>query len=60
MLIDANTSRQDLIDAILGTWDGIQFCLDRNIDPQDETVATETIRQLCVDFVLAGDECAAC
>lgn len=55
--IDANTSRQDLIDALLGTLDGIQFCIDRNVDP--ETADTETIREMLVAFIEAGDEGAA-
>jgi len=57
MFIDANTSRQPLIEALTGSLDGIQFCIDRNIDP--DFAETEVVRQLVVDFIQAGDECAA-
>lgn len=56
--IDSNTSRQDLIDALTGSLDGIQFCIDRGIDPEVASVPTETIRQTLIDFIEAGDECA--
>lgn len=59
MFIDENTSREDLINAITSTLDGVQFCIDRDIDPEDPAVETEVIRQIVIDFIEAGNEVAA-
>lgn len=60
MFIDASTPREDLVEALTGCLDGIQFCIDRGIDPDDPHVETETIRQAVIDFIAAGDECGSC
>lgn len=59
-LIDENTSREDLVAILTGDLDAIQFCIDRNMDPEDANVPTETIRETLIAFIEAGDECAAC
>lgn len=57
MFIDANTPREALVEAAYSSFDALGFFADRNVDP--ETAATEEIRSTLVDFIAAGDECAA-
>jgi hypothetical protein len=58
MFIDANTSRKNLLTAVYGDLNAVDFFINRNIDP--EFVSDEVIRETLVAFIEAGDECGAC
>ena len=57
--INENTSREEMVAILTADLDSIQFCIDHNIDPEDAAVSTADIRKTLIDFIQAGDECAA-
>ena len=57
MMIDENTSRDDLLTAIYGTDDLLDYFIDgKLIDP--EFMSTEQLRKAVMDWIEAGDETA--
>lgn len=56
-MIDENTSRQDLLTAIYSENGLIDAFIAADKDP--EFMDTEAVREFVMDWIEAGDECAA-
>lgn len=56
MMIDENTLRQDLLDAIYAEGELIDAFIAADKDP--ENMETEEVRSFIIDWIESGDECA--
>jgi hypothetical protein len=56
-IIDENTSRQDLLTAIYSEGSLIDALIAADLDP--EFMDTEAVREFVMNWIEAGDECAA-
>jgi hypothetical protein len=54
--IDTSTSREDLLTAVYGDLNAVDFFIKADIDP--EFVGDDVIRETLIAFIEAGDECA--
>lgn len=58
MFIDETTSREDLLTAIYSEGELVDFCIEKNLDP--EFMLDAELLDLLRNWIEAGDECAAC
>lgn len=57
MFIDANTSREDLLQVLNSDIDLVDAFIKANLD--EATISTEDLRNFIAAWIEAGDECAA-